>query len=103
MKVLLEVEAQILAEGREWTRQRLEERLQAQADQIGALCPQSGLVLKYVRMREFITDDLRWHSEGASCLWFFERHAAVAFSGTRTVGVESLLACQPATTAEALL
>jgi len=53
MKVLLEVEAQTLAEGREWTRQRLEERLQAQADQIGALCPQSGLVLKYVRMREF--------------------------------------------------
>ena len=48
MKVLLEVEAQTLAEGREWTRQRLEERLQAQADQIGALCPQSGLVLKYV-------------------------------------------------------
>jgi hypothetical protein len=33
MKVLLEVEAQTLAEGREWTRQRLEERLQAQADQ----------------------------------------------------------------------
>ncbi len=53
MKVLLEVEAQTLAEGREWTPQRLEERLQAQADQIGALCPQSGLVLKYVRMREF--------------------------------------------------
>ena len=46
MKVLLEVEAQTLAEGREGTRQRLEERLQAQADQIGALCPQSGLVLK---------------------------------------------------------
>ena len=53
MKVLLEVEAQTLAEGREWTRQRLEERLQAQADQIEAVCPQSGLVLKYVRMREF--------------------------------------------------
>ncbi len=35
MKVLLGVEAQTLAEGREWTRQRLEERLQAQADQIG--------------------------------------------------------------------
>ena len=53
MKVLLEVEAQTLAEGREWTRQRLEERLQAQADQIEAVCPQSGLVLKYVRLREF--------------------------------------------------
>jgi hypothetical protein len=53
MKALLEIEAQMLAEGREWTRQRLEERLQAQADQIGAICPQSGLVLKYVRMREF--------------------------------------------------
>ena len=49
MKVLLEAEAQTLAEGREWTRQRLEERLQAQADQIEAICPQSGLVLKYVQ------------------------------------------------------
>src|SRR3984893_18308835 len=47
------IEAQTLAEGREWTRQRLEERLQAQADQIEAVCPQSGLVLKYVRLREF--------------------------------------------------
>jgi hypothetical protein len=53
MKALLELEAQTLAEGREWTRQRLEERLQAQANRIEALCPQSGLVLKYVRMREF--------------------------------------------------
>src|SRR5260370_42616416 len=54
MKVLLEVEAQTLAEGREWTRQRLEERLQAQADQIEAVCPQSGLALKYVRLREVL-------------------------------------------------
>jgi hypothetical protein len=32
-------EAQVLAEGREWTRQRLEQRLQAQARQAGALFP----------------------------------------------------------------
>ena len=52
MKVLLEVEAQTLAQGREWTRQRLEQRLQAQADQIEAVCPQAVLVLK-LRLREF--------------------------------------------------
>ena len=36
---LKETEAQVLAEGREWTRQRLEQRLQAQARQAGALFP----------------------------------------------------------------
>jgi hypothetical protein len=32
---LKETEAQVLAEGREWTRQRLEQRLQAQAREGG--------------------------------------------------------------------
>ena len=36
---LKEVEAEVLAEGREWTRQRLQQRLQAQADEAGALFP----------------------------------------------------------------
>ena len=53
MKDLLEIEAQTLAEGREWMRQQLEQRLQAEADKIGAICQQSGLVLKYVQLREF--------------------------------------------------
>ena len=36
---LKETEAQVLAEGREWTRQRLEHRLQAQAQAASAFFP----------------------------------------------------------------
>lgn len=36
---LKELEAEVLAEGREWTRQRLQQRLQAQADEAGAVFP----------------------------------------------------------------
>ena len=46
MKGLLELEQEVLEEGREWTRRRLQERLQEQIDEIGAVCPQSGLLLK---------------------------------------------------------
>lgn len=43
---LLKMEREVLDEGREWTRRRLQERLQAAADAIPPVCPQSGLVLK---------------------------------------------------------
>jgi len=43
---LLEMEKEVLEEGREWTRRRLQERLQEAADRIPAVCGQSGLVLK---------------------------------------------------------
>ena len=33
------LEAEVLEEGREWTRQRLQQRLQAQAEQAGAVSP----------------------------------------------------------------
>jgi len=36
---LKELEAEVLAEGREWTRQRLQQRLQAQAEEAGAVFP----------------------------------------------------------------
>jgi hypothetical protein len=36
---LAEVEAEVLAEGREWTRRRLEERLQELAEQSGEVFP----------------------------------------------------------------
>jgi hypothetical protein len=102
MKVLLEVEAQTLAEGREWTRQRLEERLQAQTDQIEAVCPQSCLVLKYVRMREFSL---------MTCVGTVTVRAAYGFSSllqrwlslAREQWALTPYGCQPATTAEALL
>jgi hypothetical protein len=43
---LLEIEKEVLKEGREWTRRRLQERLQKAADAIPPVCAQSGLVLK---------------------------------------------------------
>jgi hypothetical protein len=36
---LMELERQVLAEGREWTRQRLQQRLQALAEKDGELSP----------------------------------------------------------------
>jgi hypothetical protein len=36
---LKELEAEVLAEGREWTRRRLQQRLQAQAEKAGAVFP----------------------------------------------------------------
>jgi hypothetical protein len=35
-----QIEVEVMAEGREWTRQRLEERLQQLADQHGEVFPQ---------------------------------------------------------------
>ncbi len=49
---LAEMEGEVLAEGREWTRLRLEQRLQAEAAQFTA-CPQSGLLLKRRRVHRF--------------------------------------------------
>jgi hypothetical protein len=36
---LREIEMEVLAEGREWTRRRLEERLQQEADRLGGVFP----------------------------------------------------------------
>lgn len=36
---LREIELEVLAEGREWTRQRLEQRLQQEADRQGGVFP----------------------------------------------------------------
>jgi hypothetical protein len=36
---LREIEAEVLAEGREWTRQRLQEKLQQEADRLGRVFP----------------------------------------------------------------
>jgi hypothetical protein len=47
MNPLLTLELAVLEEGREWTRQRLETLAQKQVNDWGAVCPLSGLVLKY--------------------------------------------------------
>jgi hypothetical protein len=49
---LWQMEKEVLREGREWTRKRLEQRLQAQAETL-VVCPQSGLVLKKLRTHIF--------------------------------------------------
>jgi len=50
---LLSMEKEVLEEGREWTRLRLQERLQEAADAILPACEQSGLVLKRQRKTSF--------------------------------------------------
>jgi hypothetical protein len=47
MNPLLTLETQVLAEGQEWTRRRLETLAQNEINQWSAVCPASGLVLKY--------------------------------------------------------
>lgn len=51
MNALRRLEQGVLAEGREWTRRRLEERLQAESDALPARCPQSGQPLTNTRWR----------------------------------------------------
>jgi len=50
---LLSMEKEVLEEGREWTRRRLQELLQEAADAILPACEQSGLVLKRQRKTSF--------------------------------------------------
>lgn len=52
MNRLRQREQEALAEGREWTRRRLEEQLQEDSDALPAVCPKSGESLKDVRWRE---------------------------------------------------
>ena len=49
---LRQLEQAALAEGREWTRRRLEEQLQDHSDTLLAVCPKTGKGLKDVRWRE---------------------------------------------------
>lgn len=46
MNTLLTLELEVLDEGREWTRQRLEDRAQKQVNDWGAFCPKSGELLR---------------------------------------------------------
>lgn len=50
---LYDIEREVLEEGHEWTRRRLEERLQQAADQIAPVCGRSGLALKRQREMRF--------------------------------------------------
>ena len=52
MNRLRQLEQEALAEGREWTRRRLEKQLQEHSDALAAVCPKSGEGLKDVRWRE---------------------------------------------------
>jgi hypothetical protein len=47
MNALLSLEQSVLVEGREWTRERLETQAQKEVNDWGAICPESGLLLKY--------------------------------------------------------
>ena len=54
MNALREAEQAILAEGREWTRLRLEQQMQQQSDAMEALCPKTGRGLKDTRWRDML-------------------------------------------------
>lgn len=56
MNALRTVEQRVLKEGQEYTRRLLETQLQKEADQIGVLCPHSGLALKEVSYRPLVLD-----------------------------------------------
>lgn len=51
MNPLREIEQDVLAQGREWTRLRLQERLQAQSEALPMVCPQSQEALVQTRWR----------------------------------------------------
>ena len=51
MNRLRQLEQEVLLEGREWMRQRLEEKLQSESEQVSAECPRSGQGLKQTRWR----------------------------------------------------
>jgi len=52
MNALREIEQAVLAEGREWTRRRLEEKLQQAANALEPVCPSSGRRLRDTRWRD---------------------------------------------------
>ena len=52
MNRLRQLEQEALAEGREWTRRRLEKQLQDHSDALPAVCPKTGAGLKEVRWRD---------------------------------------------------
>jgi hypothetical protein len=52
MNPLQKLEQEVLEKGRQWTRCRLEERLQEEARKIAPVCPQSGERLKKTRWRQ---------------------------------------------------
>lgn len=56
MNPLQQMEQEVLALGREWTRKELERRLQALCDTMPSECPQTGQALKNTRWREMELD-----------------------------------------------
>ena len=52
MNRLRQLEQEALAEGREWTRRRLEKQLQDHSEALPAVCPKTGAGLKEVRWRD---------------------------------------------------
>ena len=49
MNALLRIEQEVLVEGREWTRARLEQRLQEQCDAMPMVCEATGQPLRNTR------------------------------------------------------
>ena len=52
MNALQQIEQTVLAEGREWTRRRLEEKLQQASNELATVCPATGRPLQETRWRD---------------------------------------------------
>lgn len=75
MNALREIEQAVLAEGREWTRRRLEEKLQQAANALETVCPATGTPLQKTRWR-----DLQLHTV-AGVIALRVRHGSSAALG----------------------
>jgi hypothetical protein len=53
---LLQIEQEVEAQAQEWRRQRLQKRLQQEADELGAVCPDSGEALQEARYETVTLD-----------------------------------------------
>jgi hypothetical protein len=65
MNRLRQLEQEALAQGREWTRRRLEQQLQDHSDALPAVCPQTGEGLKDVRWRDLQLSTISGGSMGS--------------------------------------
>ena len=94
MNKLRQLEQDVLAEGREWTRRRLEKRLQEDSDAMPAVCPKTGEGLKDVRWRDLQLMSISGGGQPEGSSWLQSGSGAVGLSGSPGVGSSLLPAAQ---------
>ena len=95
MNRLRELEQAALVEGQEWTRRRLQERLQGEANALDTLCPQSGEPLKDTRWRDLQLDTVVGTVKLRVRHGFSTGAGPVRLSGSQRLGAPSLSTREP--------